>query len=253
MAGEKLRFAIPLPRDRESLEKMFVPTREMINDAVKTRLRAEKAAGKKEAFLAEPVAYQKAPENINLSTAKCVATTDWLSSWLSDIMIMLRAELVLGLAEIAKLLLAVGVREELSNFWAGCRYLGSMGLKLVLFGSLLWAFLALSQRSKERAGQKAAELFTAQELSRSDPPPRPENGRWQASRCPAPEHSCCLHCLNAITLAASLSVEPLRCRRSSVSASLNCFNCAVGVLAADGRRSWILRAVPDLNNLAAGK
>ena len=49
---------------------MFVPTREMINDAVKTRLRAEKAAGKKEAFLAEPVAYQRAPENVNLSAAK---------------------------------------------------------------------------------------------------------------------------------------------------------------------------------------
>ena len=70
MAGEKLRFAIPLPRDREALEKLLVPSREMINDAVKTRLRAEKAAGKTEAFLAEPVAYQRTPESVNLRTAK---------------------------------------------------------------------------------------------------------------------------------------------------------------------------------------
>ena len=107
-----------------------------------------------------------------------------------------------------------------------------MAVKLVLFGSLLWAFLALSQRSKERAGQKAAELFTAQELSRSDRPQRPENGRWQASRCPAPEHNCQLHCLNP--LAASSFVYSLRCIKSFVSSSMNCFSCAVVVLAADG-------------------
>ena len=57
-----------------------------------------------------------------------------------------------------------------------------MGLKLLLFGSVLWAFLALSRRSKDKAGQKATELFTAAELSRSDPPQRPKDGRWQASR-----------------------------------------------------------------------
>ena len=56
-----------------------------------------------------------------------------------------------------------------------------MGLKLLLFGSVLWAFLALSRRSKDKAGQKAAELFTAKELTRSNPLQRPENGRWQAS------------------------------------------------------------------------
>ena len=128
-----------------------------------------------------------------------------------------------------------------------------MALKLVLFGSLLWAFLALSQRSKERAGQKAAELFTAQELSRSDPPQRPENGRWQASRYPAPVHRRRLHCLTPTTLAASLSVYSLRCRKGFVSSSLNSFDCAVVVLAADGSRDWILQAVPELNNLAAGK
>ena len=89
-----------------------------------------------------------------------------------------------SVAEVAEPLLVAGVWEELASSWAGCRYLGSMALKLVLFGSVLWAFLALSQRSKERAGQKAAELFTAQELSRSDPPRRPENGRLAGKHIP---------------------------------------------------------------------
>ena len=78
-----------------------------------------------------------------------------------------------------------------------------MGLKLVMFGSLLWAFLALSQRSKERAGKRAAELFTAEELSRSDPPQRPKDGRWQASRLLQCRHSRPHWLTSDATLAAS--------------------------------------------------
>ncbi len=68
-----------------------------------------------------------------------------------------------------------------------------MGAKLALFGGVLWAFLALSKRSKENADRQALEIFTKQELSRpapgSDPSPEPgasaadesrRERRWQA-------------------------------------------------------------------------
>ena len=46
---------MPLPYTREGLRDLLTPTKEIVTDAVMDRLKAEKAAGKKEVFLAEPV------------------------------------------------------------------------------------------------------------------------------------------------------------------------------------------------------
>lgn len=51
-----------------------------------------------------------------------------------------------------------------------------MGLKLALFGGVLFAFLTLSKRSKEAADRRATELFTERELG------RPGSGPGQAPR-----------------------------------------------------------------------
>ena len=132
-------------------------------------------------------------------------------------MIMLRREL--GVANVPSFCSFLDGDKGSSSFWAGCRYLGSMGLKLVLFGSLLWAFLALSQRSKESARQRAAELFTAEELLRSDPLQRPENGKWQVSRWPAPVQT-----LLTTPANSPMVLWLLRCLRIS---------CAAGMLHSD--------------------
>ena len=67
--GQKLRFSMPLPRTREAMRDLLSPTKEMVTDAVKERIRARRAAGKKEISLAEPV-REPVQENTNLATAK---------------------------------------------------------------------------------------------------------------------------------------------------------------------------------------
>lgn len=57
-----------------------------------------------------------------------------------------------------------------------CRYLGSIGLKVALFGGVLVAFLVLSRRSKEKADKRASELFMQEELSRTGAGPGPVSG-----------------------------------------------------------------------------
>lgn len=64
--GQKLRFSMPLPYTQEGLRDLLTPTKEMVTDAVMDRIRAEKAAGKQEVFLAEPV---NAPVQENTATA----------------------------------------------------------------------------------------------------------------------------------------------------------------------------------------
>ena len=72
VARGKLRFAMPLPYTREALKELLTPTKEMITDAVKARVRAERAAGKKEVFLAEPLPVTAPPGQYStaLATAK---------------------------------------------------------------------------------------------------------------------------------------------------------------------------------------
>ena len=67
--GQKLRFSMPLPYTREALRDLLSPTKEMVTDAVKERIRAQRAAGKEKVFLAEPV-RAPAQENTILATAK---------------------------------------------------------------------------------------------------------------------------------------------------------------------------------------
>ncbi len=67
--GQKLRFSMPLPDNREELLSLLTPTKEMINDVVKDRIRSERAKGKQEITLAEPVQAPPQP-NTAVQTAK---------------------------------------------------------------------------------------------------------------------------------------------------------------------------------------
>ena len=67
--GQKLRFSMPLPYTREAMRELLSPTKEMVTDAVKERIRAARAAGKQEVFLAEPV-RSPAQDSTTLATAK---------------------------------------------------------------------------------------------------------------------------------------------------------------------------------------
>lgn len=67
--GQKLRFSMPLPHSHEELMSLLTPTKEMVTDVVKDRIRSERAKGKQEITLAEPV---QAPPQLNtaVQTAK---------------------------------------------------------------------------------------------------------------------------------------------------------------------------------------
>ena len=67
--GQKLHFSMPLPHSHEELMSLLTPTKEMVTDVVKDRIRSERAKGKQEITLAEPV---QAPPQLNtaLQTAK---------------------------------------------------------------------------------------------------------------------------------------------------------------------------------------
>ena len=69
--GQKLRFSMPLPYTKEAMRNLLSPTKEMVTDAVKERIRAQRATGKREIFLAEPV-RPPARDSANMATAKCV-------------------------------------------------------------------------------------------------------------------------------------------------------------------------------------
>lgn len=60
---------MPLPYTSEAMRELLSPTREMVTDAVKQRIRAARAAGKQEVFLAEPV-RALAQDSTTMATAK---------------------------------------------------------------------------------------------------------------------------------------------------------------------------------------
>ncbi len=60
---------MPLPYTKEAMRELLSPTKEMVTDAVKERIRAQRAAGKREMFLAEPV-RAPARDSTNMATAK---------------------------------------------------------------------------------------------------------------------------------------------------------------------------------------
>lgn len=60
---------MPLPYTREAMQDLLSPTKEMVTEAVKDRIRAGRAAGKREIFLAEPV-RAPARDSTAMATAK---------------------------------------------------------------------------------------------------------------------------------------------------------------------------------------
>lgn len=67
--GQKLRFSMPLPQNLEELQSLLTNTEEMVTEAVKDRIRSERAKGKQEITLAEPVQAPPQP-NTAVQTAK---------------------------------------------------------------------------------------------------------------------------------------------------------------------------------------
>jgi hypothetical protein len=68
-AGQKLRLSYPLPQNLEELESLLTDTEEIVAEAVKDRIRSERAKGKREITLAEPIQAPPQP-NTAVQTAK---------------------------------------------------------------------------------------------------------------------------------------------------------------------------------------
>ena len=67
--GQKLLFSYPLPQNLEELQSLLTHTEEIVTEVVKDRIRSERAKGKREITLAEPVRAPPQP-NTAVQTSK---------------------------------------------------------------------------------------------------------------------------------------------------------------------------------------